>query len=123
MSLENVAGIMAIFGRVFDFLLAIMSVWRLTYMVMEEHGPWDIFGRFKDAHTGWQVIGASRHLVSKDMIGDILICVYCCSVWISAPVAVYLAWRWADWQILPLLWLSQSALAILIELARRKYLE
>jgi len=61
----------------------ILATWRVTHLVVEEDGPWDVLRRIRGLLGG---IGAAR-LVS---------CFLCASVWIALPVALLLVRGWRD---------------------------
>jgi hypothetical protein len=80
-------------------LLGVLTVWRITYFLQAEDGPWDIVIRV-------------RQFAGEGFWGKLLDCFYCLSVWVAAPIACLLG------QILlerALLWPSLSAAAILLE--------
>lgn len=56
-----------------ELLLAILAVWRLSYMIAKEKGPLDAFVRLRTAIP----------------LGGLTSCIYCVSVWM-APVVILL---------------------------------
>lgn len=87
--------------RFYWFLLAVLSVWRITHLLALEDGPWSLAARLRRALDG----GFWAHLLD---------CFYCLSVWIAAPFAV---WLGAGIKERFLLWPAISAAAILLERA------
>lgn len=84
-------------------VLGILVTWRITHLLAVENGPWSVFDKMRrGAGTG--------------MLGELLVCFYCLSLWVAAPLAVFLA---ADWRHRLLLWPGLSAGAILLERASR----
>ena len=81
--------------------IGILCVWRITHLLQAEDGPWDIMVHFRQA-------------VGNGFAGKLLDCFQCCSIWVSAPFAFFLA---PNWRQRFLLWLSFSAGAILLERA------
>lgn len=79
--------------------LGILTVWRITHFLQAEDGPWDMVVRLRVA-------------VGNGFWGKLLDCFYCLSVWISAPIAL---WIGETWRERILLWISFSAGAILLE--------
>src|ERR1041385_2935020 len=79
--------------------LGTLSVWRITHLLQAEDGPWNLMVRL-------------RHLVGNGFWGALLDCFACTSVWVAAPVGVWLGKSWAERL---LLWLSFSAGAMLLE--------
>jgi len=87
--------------HLYQLVLGILAVWRITHLLQAEDGPWDL------------VIHVRRR-AGDGFWGQLLDCFYCLSVWIAAPFAIYLG---ATWDERFLLWLALSAGAILLERA------
>jgi hypothetical protein len=85
--------------RFYLLVLGILSVWRITYLLYGEDGPWDVFVRL-------------RNLAGQGFWGKLLDCFYCLSVWIAAPFAFLLG---EDWHERLLLVPALSAGAIMVE--------
>jgi hypothetical protein len=85
--------------RLYWFLLAVLGTWRLTHLLSTEAGPRNCFARL-------------RLVVSSHFGANLLDCFYCLSVWVSAPLAI---WIGAGAKERILLWLAISAAAILLE--------
>lgn len=85
--------------RFYDFLLGTLSVWRITHLLSAEDGPWDVVVRL-------------RRAAGEGFIGQMLDCFYCLSIWVSAPLAIFLGKKMGE-RIL--LWPALSAGAILLE--------
>jgi hypothetical protein len=82
-------------------LIAVLGVWRLTHLLQAEDGPWDIVVRLR-ARAG------------SGVIGQMMDCFYCLSVWIALPFALAAD---ASWLQRLALWPALSAGAILLERA------
>jgi hypothetical protein len=83
----------------YNFLLGILSVWRITHLLQAEDGAWD-------------VVVHLRRTAGEGFWGQLLDCFYCLSVWIAAPFAIFLGQKLGE-RIL--LWPALSAGAILLE--------
>jgi hypothetical protein len=82
-----------------SLLIAVLAVWRVTHLLWDEDGPWNILARL-------------RRLAGNGWFGTVLDCFYCLSLWMAAP----LGWLWGHtWLERILLWLALSAGAILLE--------
>lgn len=81
--------------------LALLATWRLTHLLSQEDGPWDLVVRL-------------RRVLGDSVLGRMLDCFYCLSVWVAAPLALVVASGWSD-RILS--WLALSGGACLIERA------
>jgi hypothetical protein len=79
--------------------LGILAVWRITYFLRAEDGPWDLVVRVRLA-------------VGNGFWGKLLDCFYCLSLWVSAPFAW---WLGESFRERILLWLSFSGGASLLE--------
>lgn len=84
---------------VYWLLLGILVVWRITHLLYAEDGPWDVLAR-------------AREVLGRRLLGGLLDCFYCLSLWIALPVAWLLG---SDLEHRLLLWPALSAGAILIE--------
>lgn len=82
------------------FLLATLAVWRITHLLSEEDGPWDVFARL------------------RRMAGAILNCFYCLSMWAALPAAWILSNGWKERL---LLWPALSAGSIFLEMLLRRW--
>lgn len=104
-------------------LMSSLACWRLTYMLVEEKGPYGIFERLRDhlvvVGTRVIVVDGKATIVpdrmGKNVLGEILVCIYCCSVWVAIPFGVYLAYIDGNWLSFPIHWLGLSACTILVE--------
>lgn len=74
------------------FIIAALTVYRLTLMLSAEKGPGDVFEKLRyglgvryDEHT---------RPYGKGAIADGILCFFCLSVWIGIGVAVWLALCW-----------------------------
>ena len=79
-------------------LLIPFAVYRATYMVSQEDGPFTVFARL-------------RFAMEDNTIGDMLKCVYCVSVWFAGLFLLYYELPLYDWFIGTL---AVSALAMWI---------
>jgi hypothetical protein len=80
-------------------VLGVLTVWRVTHLLIAENGPWDVLVRL-------------RRLTGHGFWGSLLGCFYCLSLWVAAPLAYGIGGGWME---RVLLWLSLSAAAILLE--------
>jgi len=115
-----------------------LAVWRLTYMLVSEDGPFQVFLKIRESVItpiwhGYPVVdGVKRppdYYEPKNIVGEILSCFYCASVWVSLPVTLllglmiyFLVLPDVTWAFISLgfVWLGSSTGAILIEELRRK---
>jgi len=81
------------------FFVSTLAVWRLTHLLSEEDGPWDIIVRV-------------RERIGPGILGQMLDCFYCLSVWIAIPFVLWSACRWSERIVL---WPALSGGAILLE--------
>jgi len=88
-------------NAVYWFVLGVLAVWRVTHLLSAEDGPWD-------------AVANLRKLAGEGILGKLLDCFYCLSLWVAAPFAWWLAQSWQHGLVL---WLALSAAAILLERA------
>lgn len=81
------------------FVLAVLSVWRVTHLLNAEDGPWDLVVRL-------------RRRAGSGFWAGLLDCFYCLSLWIAAPAALFLSRRPVEWLFT---WLALSGAACLLE--------
>ena len=79
--------------------LAVLATWRLSRLVAFEDGPWDLVAR-------------ARRLAGDGMLGHLMDCPYCLSLWFAAPLALALDTTLPGWV---LAWLGVSGGASLVE--------
>ena len=83
----------------FCLTLAVLATWRLSHLVAHEDGPFDAIVRL-------------RARVGNGMLGRLMDCPYCLSLWIAAPAAFLLAGRLPEWCVA---WLAISGGSSLLE--------
>jgi len=84
-----------------ELAVGVLCVWRVTHLLAAEDGP-------------WQAVARLRRRLGGGMLGELMDCFYCLSLWVAAPVAALLAEGWRSG--VPL-WLALSGGAILLERA------
>lgn len=70
-------------------LIGFLATYRLTLLITDEAGPFDIFGKFRH-FAGVRYDEYSRK-TALNGFAEGLICFYCCSVWVGAGAFVVLA--------------------------------
>ena len=88
-------------GEWYLLAVGVLAVWRLTHLLQAEDGPWDAVLRLRAA-------------AGNGMLGALMDCFYCLSVWIALLFTGLLA---ANWVHALLLWPALSAGAILLDRA------
>ncbi len=83
-------------------ILAALSVWRITYMLQEENGPFNVFKRLPE----WWYDS------------DVSDCFYCLSIWTSIPFAIALGYN--NIVYIPLYIFGLSAASIFINLLHER---
>jgi hypothetical protein len=81
------------------FVLCALATWRLTHLVVEEDGPFDLIVRVR----AW--LGDSQG-------GRAMDCFYCSSLWLAAPLALLVSSDAEDWAVS---WLALSGAACLLQ--------
>lgn len=81
---------------------ATLATWRLSHLVVAEDGPWDAVLRL-------------RRWAGDGLVGQMMDCFYCASLWLALPLAAWLA---DDWPGRLVGWLAASGGASLLERIR-----
>jgi uncharacterized protein DUF1360 len=82
-----------------QFVLAVLATWRVTHLLANEDGPADIIVRL-------------RRGLGDGLIGSLMDCFNCMSLWIAAPAAFLVSSRPLMWVMS---WLALSGGACLLE--------
>jgi hypothetical protein len=82
-----------------SFLLAVLATWRVTHLLANEDGPADIIFRL-------------RRRLGDGFIGSLMDCFNCMSIWIAAPLALFVSTNPLSWLVS---WLALSGGACLLE--------
>ncbi len=88
-------------GMAARFVVASLASWRLTHLIAEEDGPFD-------------VVVHARNAIGSRPLGDLADCFYCLSVWIAAPLSLTVVNRRRDAALMSL---AISGAACLLERA------
>jgi hypothetical protein len=80
-------------------VIGILAVWRITHLFNAEDGPANLLVRL-------------RRAAGSGLLGSLLDCFYCLSLWIAIPFALVLGGGWRERFFL---WLALSAGAIVLE--------
>lgn len=80
-------------------VLAVLATWRVTHLLTNEDGPADIFVRLR-AHVG------------NGILSKLMDCFQCLSLWVAAPMALFVTHRPLEFL---LSWLALSGAACLVE--------
>jgi len=80
-------------------LVGALAVWRITHLLNAEDGPWNVLSKV-------------RRLAGNGMVGSLLDCFYCLSLWVAAPFAYGLGEN--SWERV-LLWPALSGAAIVVQ--------
>jgi Protein of unknown function (DUF1360) len=88
----------------FRLLLALLATWRATHLLANEDGPADIIVRV-------------RVWLGNRWIGQLMDCFNCLSLWIAAPVALFVTRRPVEWLFS---WLALSGAACLLQQFHRE---
>jgi hypothetical protein len=84
--------------NVVNFLLCTLALWRITHLLSQEDGPFDIVIKF-------------RKILGQGFFGNLLDCFFCLSIWIAIPFALVLQDEWT-WRFIT--WFALSGAACLL---------
>jgi hypothetical protein len=82
-----------------QFIIITLAVWRITHLIQAEDGPWDVVVRL-------------RRLLGNGVLGHLMDCFYCLSLWIALPFGCLFGTTVPD---MLLLWAAFSGSAIILE--------
>jgi Protein of unknown function (DUF1360) len=82
-----------------NFVVAVLATWRVTHLLAHEDGPADIIFRL-------------RRRLGEGLIGSLMDCFNCLSLWIAAPLALFVSITPLTWFVS---WLAVSGAACLLE--------
>lgn len=85
-------------------VVAVLACWRVSHLLAAEDGPWDAVARLRAA-------------AGRGMLGKMMDCFHCVSVWVAAPLALFVARDAAERGVA---WLAVSGAACLLERAVRE---
>jgi hypothetical protein len=88
----------------FKFVLALLATWRVTHLLANEDGPADLIVRF-------------RVRLGHSLLGSLVDCFNCLSLWIAAPAALFVSQNALAWLFT---WLALSGAACLLERSTEK---
>jgi hypothetical protein len=80
------------------FILSTLAVWRISHLISQEDGPFDL------------VINV-RKRIGQGFAGGLLDCFHCLSLWIAIPFAFFLCGSWTTGLIT---WLALAGAASLL---------
>lgn len=80
-------------------VLAVLAVWRVSHLLAKEDGPWNVVARL-------------RRGAGHGVLGKLMDCFQCLSLWVAAPFALFVTQDWLQW---PAAWLAISGAACLLE--------
>ena len=68
------------------FTIFCIAVWRISHMIWTEEGPSHIFARLRGIF-----IKETDHGTQTRLLGNLLLCILCISVWVAMPFGWYLS--------------------------------
>ena len=83
----------------FKLAIAGLATWRVTHLLAREEGPFLLLARL-------------RAMAGRHWWGEMFDCFYCLSLWVAAPMAVWVGASWLQWAMT---WLALSGIACLCE--------
>lgn len=95
--------------EIVHFIIYALAVWRISNIFVREQGPWNVFEKLRD----WSGI-EYEGMIPSNLIGSLLSCTWCFSVWIAFVfvVLIFVIPAWSLWIAMPF---ALSAAAILVD--------
>ena len=81
------------------FVVAVLATWRVTHLLASEDGPADLIVRL-------------RVRLGHGLVGKLMDCFNCLSLWIATPAALFVSRKPLDWLFT---WLALSGAVCLLE--------
>jgi hypothetical protein len=81
------------------FVLAVLATWRVSHLLVSEDGP-------------WALLAMLRRRLGNLMLGRLMDCFGCVSLWVAAPISFFVLRRLPE---LFFCWLALSGAAFLLE--------
>jgi len=81
------------------FILAVLATWRITHLLANEDGPWDLIARV-------------RARLGNRVWGRLMDCFQCLSLWVALPMALFVSTKPVE---ILFAWLALSGAACLLE--------
>lgn len=72
--------------RALDFTIVVFATWRVAALLVREDGPFDLLARLRLA-------------LDATVVGKSLRCLYCTSLWLSLPAALWLVGPSSQWPV------------------------
>ena len=85
------------------FVLSALAVYRVSFLVAREDGPWGVFRQIRSSAKG-------------SVAGRLVTCLNCLSVWIALPFAAFVSTSWVEFGVV---WWALSGAAVLMDRATR----
>jgi hypothetical protein len=70
------------------FVIGMIASYRLTLLIHEEAGPWDIFGKLRD-RIGIRYDERSNRVATNEL-AKMVLCPYCLSIWVAFGVFTFM---------------------------------
>lgn len=96
-----------------DFLILALATWRVSSLLVDERGPWDIFVKIRSLAGMTHDENGEVAEVPDGFFSQLLSCIWCTSVWTGLGIGV-LYYLLGDLAVLIFLPLSLSSVAILL---------
>lgn len=90
----------------FRLVVAVLATWRVTHLLASEDGPFEVIARIRSG-------------LGNSVLGKLMDCFYCLSLWVAAPAALIVTRNLYEW---PLIWLALSGASCLLERPARSEL-
>lgn len=88
---------------IFWFIIASLASWRIARFIIEDNGPWNLFGKFRDKF-------GTEGIAKPGSFADLIGCYYCLGLYTSVPFAIALGNNL--WEMLAYLFALSAAVVI-----------
>lgn len=63
------------------FLILALATWRLSSLLVNEAGPWDVFLKLREGFGFTHDDSKNKVIIPDGFLGELFSCVWCCSLW------------------------------------------
>lgn len=102
------------------FFIFGLAVWRISSMLVNETGPWQIFERLRNRVGILHDQDGKPYQYPDGFFPQLLSCTWCCSVWVGAGVTAWSVFSYRSIYYISLA-LALSAFAIFLDAIIKKF--
>lgn len=77
-------------GKMFNLILLVFATWRITSLIKDEDGPYEIFYKFRESIGLTEAYENNQRILISNgsLLADIVQCFWCLSIWTGYGIAL-----------------------------------